>query len=52
MQISFDNSQDDANAMFSIQKIAIPAIRKTAKGKTSDPFTIHAVGGGGGIGNA
>ena len=32
--------------MFSIQKIGIPAIRKTAKGKTSDPFTIHAVDGG------
>lgn len=38
--------------MFSIQKIAIPAIRKTAKGKTSDPFTIHAVGDENGVGNA
>ena len=29
--------------MFSIQKIGIPVVRRTAKGKTSDPFTVHAV---------
>lgn len=43
LQVSFDNSQDDPNAMFSIKRIPIPLARLNAKGKVGEPVNIHTV---------